>query len=130
MVGFVLVTHDDIGKIMLDALGEIIKEKPNILHISVRRDEVYQEAQGRIHQAIQSFSHLEGVILLVDLFGATPCNLCKEFLKNGEVEMVTGINLPVLIKAATTQFKESPAQVAQFLKDYAKDSIRVYSTDY
>lgn len=129
MVGFVIITHNDIGQEMLRTVQEIIKESPHISNISVP-SENFLESQKKIANAIKSFPQANGVILLLDLFGATPCNLCKEFLDPGKVEMITGCNLPMLIKAATTDFKESPAQVAQFLKNYGKDNIRVYSTDF
>lgn len=129
MVGFVVITHNDIGQEMLRTVQEIIKESPHIANISVP-SENFLESQKKIANAIKGFPQANGVILLLDLFGATPCNLCKEFLDPGKVEMITGCNLPMLIKAATTDFKESPAQVAQFLKNYGKDNIRVYSTDF
>lgn len=130
MVGFVIVTHHQIGKEILKTVEEIIQDKPQMRHVSITAETSFQDSQQKIYQSIQSLSEQDGIILLVDLFGATPANLCKEYLKNGEIEMITGCNLPMILKAATTEFKESPSQVAQFLKNYAKDSIRVYSTDF
>lgn len=129
MVGFVVITHNKIGQEMLRTVQEIVQESPNISNVSVPQEN-FLESQKKIAEAIKSHSDASGVILLLDLFGATPCNLCKEFLDPGKVEMITGCNLPMLIKAATTDFKESPAQVAQFLKNYGKENIRVYSTDF
>jgi len=130
MIGFIVVTHNHIGKEMLSTVEGIIKEKPNFQSISVDSEAPYRETQLKIQESIRSFSEAQGVILLTDLFGATPSNLCKEFLDFGKVEMITGCNLPILLKAATTEFKESPSQVAQFLKEYGKENIRVYSTDF
>jgi len=130
MVGFIIVTHNNFGKEILQTVEEIIKEKPNILAIGIEPGHDFSESQKRIHEAIDSFKDKEGVIILTDLYGATPSNLCKEYLINGKIEMITGCNLPVVLKVATTEFKESPSQIAQFLKNYGKDNIRVYSTDY
>ena len=130
MIGFVLVTHTDIGKEMLKTVAAIINEPLAIRSISVENDHPTTETQKRINDAIKSFSDKEGVLILVDLFGATPANLCKEFLVNGKVEMITGCNLPILLKAATTKFTQSLSQVAQFLKNYGMENIRVYSTDF
>lgn len=130
MVGFIIVTHNEIGKEILDTVQEIIKEKPNIRSIEIRSQDPFVESQKLIQEAIRSLEGFDGIIILTDLFGATPSNLCKEFLQNGKVEMITGCNLPIALKAATTEFKDSPSQVAQFLKDYGKDNIRVYSTDF
>jgi len=130
MVGFIVVTHNQIGSEMLNTVKDIIKENPNVVSIEIAAQDSFTQSQKIIHEAISKFSDQEGVIIMTDLFGATPSNLCKEFLINGKVEMITGCNLPMIIKAATTQFRESPSQIAQFLKNYAKDNIRVYSTDF
>jgi PTS system mannose-specific IIA component len=130
MIGFVIITHRPIGHAMLSTVETILKEKPNFRLVEVVPDATSVETQHQIREAIRSFPHANGVILLIDIFGATPSNLCKEFLEFGKVEMITGCNLPILIKAATTDFKESPSQAAQFLKEYGKDNIRVYSTDF
>jgi len=130
MVGFIVVTHNQIGREMLNTVEQIIKDPTRICSVEISSEQAYSESQKIIQKGIQSFAEMEGVIILTDLFGATPSNLCKEFLDFGKVEMITGCNLPMLIKAATTEFKESPSQVAQFLKDYGKDNIRVYSTDF
>lgn len=130
MIGFVVVTHRPIGGALLSTVESILKDKPNFRLIEVGSEGASIETQHRIGEAIRSFPHAQGVILLIDIFGATPSNLCKEFLEFGKVEMITGCNLPMLIKAATTDFKESPSQAAQFLKEYGKENIRVYSTDF
>jgi PTS system mannose-specific IIA component len=130
MVGFLIVTHSRIGSEMLATVKEIIKDNPAIISVEIGTEETYLDSQKKIQKAIEGFKDREGVIIFTDLFGATPGNLCKEFLKNGKIEMITGCNLPMIIKAAITDFKESPSQVAQFLKNYGKDNIRVYSTDY
>lgn len=130
MVGFIIVTHNNIGKEILKTVEEIVKEKTNILAVGIEAGHEFSESQKRLHEAIDSFKDKEGVIILTDLFGATPSNLCKEYLINGKIEMITGCNLPVVLKAAITEFKESPSQIAQFLKNYGKENIRVYSTDY
>lgn len=115
---------------MLNTVEQIVKEKVPIRCVEIPENHPYTECQKKIQEALHDFRDHEGIIILTDLFGATPSNLCKEFLEYGKVEMITGCNLPMLIKAATTEFKESPSQIAQFLKDYGKDNIRVYSTDF
>ncbi len=130
MVGFIIVTHNQIGKEMIKTVREIIRENPNFQSVEVGPDVPLPETQTKIRDAIHHFKDRQGVIILTDLYGATPSNLCKEFLQNGKVEMITGCNLPVVLKAAATAFKESPSQVAQFLKNYGRDNIRVYSTDF
>lgn len=130
MIGFIVVTHPLIGPAMSATVQAILNEKPNFEIVEVGREISITEMQKRIAGAIRRFSEAKGVIILTDLFGATPSNLCKEFLEFGRVEMITGCNLPMLIKAAATEFKESPSQAAQFLKEYGKENIRVYSTDF
>ncbi len=130
MVGIVVVTHNAIGRTMVQTVEEILKQSSPLVIVEIEHQTSLLESQKKIHDALEKFHAEEGIVILTDLFGATPSNLCKEYLINGKVEMVTGMNLPMLLKAATTTFKDSPAQVAQFLKNYGTDNIRVYSTDY
>ncbi|HEX5034141.1 MAG TPA: hypothetical protein VFW62_06640, partial [bacterium] len=58
--------------------------------------------------------------------GATPTNLCRNLLDQGRVAVVTGINLPMVLKAATSHFEKNPAEAAEFLKHYGSDNIRTY----
>lgn len=130
MVGFIIVTHNRIGTEMLKTVLEITKDKPGIISVETSNDAPFSETQQAIFDAITRLREYNGIVILTDLFGATPCNLCTEFLKENKVEMVTGCNLPMLIKAAATDFKESASDVARFLKEYGKDNIRTYPEEY
>ncbi len=130
MVGIIVVTHNAIGRSMVRTVEEILKQNSPLLIVEIDHQAPLLESQKKIRDGLEKFQTEDGIVILTDLFGATPSNLCKEYLINGKVEMVTGVNLPMLLKAATTNFKDSPAQVAQFLKNYGTDNIRVYSTDY
>ena len=126
MLGFVIVTHVGIGREMRRAVAEILKEDPSMAVIEVDSLRPPAEAHDRIEAAIAGFKDRDGVLILTDIFGATPTNLCRDLLSQGRVAVVTGINLPMILKAATTQFDKNAAEAAEFLKVYGRDNIRTY----
>lgn len=126
MLGFVIVTHVGIGREMHRAVEEILKEKIPMAVIEVDSQRPPSEAHDRIEAAIAGFRDKEGVLILTDIFGATPTNLCRDLLAQGRVAVVTGVNLPMVLKAATARFDQNAAEAANFLKTYGCDNIRTY----
>jgi mannose PTS system EIIA component len=126
MVGFILITHKGIGSEMLKAAKGIIKEELPIHCVEVDFTHPLPEFHKRIRQAIESNRDKQGVIILTDLHGATPSNLCNEFCEKGKVEMVTGCNLPMILKAATAKFENDISSIAEFLKNYGCENIRIF----
>ncbi|KAB2843235.1 PTS sugar transporter [bacterium] len=126
MLGYVIVTHVGIGREMLRAVEEILKEKIPMAVIEVESQRPPAEAHDRIEAAIAGFRDKDGVLILTDLFGATPTNLCRDLLAKGRVAVVTGVNLPMVLKAATAGLDKSAAEAAEFLKNYGCDNIRTY----
>lgn len=126
MLGLVIVTHVGIGREMHRAVEEILKEKIPMTVVEVENDRSTALSQSRISEAVKGFHDMEGVLILTDIFGATPTNLCKNLLDQGRVAVVTGINLPMVLKAATSHFENNAAEAAEFLKHYGSDNIRTY----
>jgi PTS system mannose-specific IIA component len=111
---------------MIHAVEGIVKEKVPIICIDFDGDRPLQEAEKKIQQAIEQLKNKEGILILTDLFGATPTNLCNRFCQRGKIEIVTGCNLPMVLKAATTPFTENVTKAAEFLKNYARDKILIF----
>ncbi|HKX12867.1 MAG TPA: PTS sugar transporter [bacterium] len=126
MLGLVIVTHVGIGRELHRAVEEILKEKVSMKVVEVENDRSTALSQDRIAEAVHGFKDQEGVLILTDIFGATPTNLCKNLLDQGRVAVVTGVNLPMVLKAATSHFEKNAAEAAEFLKHYGSDSIRTY----
>ena len=77
----------------------------------------------RIEKACRDVEHGEGVLMLVDMFGGTPSNLCLSFLEDERVEVVTGVNLPMLVKLARVDAAMPLGEVAELVRDYGRKNI-------
>ena len=123
--GTVLVTHGDLGRSLLDTCRMITGECDQISWVSVGASDDMAAVQDRISKAIEQVRGQRGVILLVDMFGGTPSNISLSFLSEGEVEVVTGVNLPMLTKLASLNGVSSLREVASLLRDYGREHIKV-----
>jgi len=125
MIGFVLVTHTHIGHQMVLAIEQILKEQTGLIGVNFDPDLSIEKNQDRIREAVDQFKDREGVIILADIFGATPCNLGRNLCIPGKIEMVTGCNLPIVLKAATGNFSGDVTKTVEFLREYGKENIRI-----
>ena len=96
-----VVTHCDLGSEFLRALKLIVPDVEGIRSISLDPSEKLEEMRGRILAAIRSADDSDGVLILTDMFGGTPSNVALSFHDEHHVEIVTGMNLPMLVKLAT-----------------------------
>ena len=96
-----MVTHYELGKQMLQALRLIIPDAPEFHAVSLEPDQPVDEMRAAIAETLQRADDGQGVLILTDMFGGTPSNISLSFLDEHHVEVVTGINLPMLIKLAT-----------------------------
>lgn len=123
MVGTIVVTHGGIGKELVRAVQTIVREPNPLVGVALEQSESVDQMRHKIEQAIREMDSGEGVLLLSDMFGGTPSNLCLSFLKEGKVEVVTGVNLPMLIKMASLKEKKSLEEIADFIKNYGQKNI-------
>ncbi|MDQ6996239.1 MAG: PTS sugar transporter subunit IIA [Mariprofundus sp.] len=96
-----LIGHARIASEMLEALQYVVGEQPLMEAIDVTRDCSPESLSDRLAAKIQNCDVGQGVLLLADMFGGTPCNVAMGYLQAGRIEVVSGFNLPLLIKAAT-----------------------------
>lgn len=128
MIGIIVVTHGFIGVEMVRVARSIVKD-PNpimgnpMIGVALEHDEPMETMTERIKNAIQEVDRGQGVLLLVDLFGGTPANLCLSFLEENKVEVITGANLPMLIKLASLKELKSLGETALFIKTYGQKNI-------
>jgi PTS system mannose-specific IIA component len=126
-IGVVIVTHYRLGDEFLQALKKIVPETPPFLSVAIDPDQTVDKMRGMIADAIKNAEQGEGVLVLTDMFGGTPSNISLSFLEEHSVAVVTGMNLPMLIKLSTLR-KELPlAELATFIKDYGRRNISVAS---
>ncbi len=126
-VGVVIVTHYRLGEEFLQALRLIVPEGPRFHAVSVDPKQSVEEMRTAIQEALGTADQGDGVLVLTDMFGGTPSNISLSFLEERRVEVVTGLNLPMLIKLATLKEKKSLEELAGFIKSYGQRNISVAS---
>ncbi len=114
MIGLVLVTHGRLGEEFLQALEHIVGPQEKAVAVCIGPDDDMEERRQEIIDKVQATQDGQGVVLLTDMFGGTPSNLAISVLEQSDVEVVAGVNLPMLIKLASVRGKEPlPEAVAQ-----------------
>ena len=126
-VGIVIVTHYRLGEEFLQALRLIVPDAPAMASVSVDPKQPVDEMRESIAVALKASDDGDGVLVLTDMFGGTPSNISLSFLSERRVEVVTGMNLPMLIKLATMTEEKSLEELAAYIKSYGQRNISVAS---
>ena len=124
MIGIVVVTHGQVAEELVNAARTIVGEIPAIAPVSIGWSDDPAEANAAIEKGLEDVGSGEALIL-TDMFGGTPTNLSLPYLSS-EVEIVTGVNLPMIIKATALREGVLP-HVAREIRDQGKDAIYVAS---
>lgn len=127
MIGVVVVTHGQLATELLNAAETIVGDLPRFTAVSIGWHEDVQDARDEIAQAIGRVGGEHGTLLLTDMFGGTPANLGITFLDAGRVEVVTGVNLPMLIKLASMTDGADLIEAARALREHGRNAIWVAS---
>jgi len=129
MIGIVIVTHSHLGEALIEAAEFIIGEKPaSLVSISIDLTEAAEALREKIAEGIKIVRSKEGVLILTDMFGGTPSNLSYSFLEEGHLEVISGVNLPILIQAINTRSKMDLGTLAVKLEEFGKKSISLASS--
>ncbi len=107
MIGLVLVTHGRLAEEFLSALEHIVGPQKNVAVVCIEPDDDMEVRRQEIIDKVKAAEDGDGVVLLTDMFGGTPSNLAISVLEQDKVEVIAGINLPMLIKLASVRGKES-----------------------
>lgn len=129
MVGIVIVTHGQLGEVLIETAAVIFDERPEaVVSVSIDLSEDVNKLRNKIETAIKSVNENNGIIILTDMFGGTPSNLSYSFLEEGSIEVISGVNLPVLIKAANLRNRDkSLSEMVKTIEEYGKKSISLAS---
>ncbi|MGH9346028.1 MAG: PTS sugar transporter subunit IIA [Vicinamibacterales bacterium] len=127
MIGVVVVTHGQLATELLNAAETIVGDLPRFTAVSIGWHEDVQDARDEIARAIGRVEAEHGILLLTDMFGGTASNLGITFLEEGRVEVLTGVNLPMLIKLASMTERGDVLEVARELREHGKNAIWVAS---
>ena len=125
MVGVVVVTHGNLGKELIRAAELIKGELKGVIPVTVDAAKGVEELKKEMTLAIKKADKGEGVLILTDLFGGTPSNISLSFLKKDTVEVITGVNLPMLLKVPDAQGNKPLSEFAEFIAEYGKKNIHL-----
>lgn len=126
MIGVVVVTHGQLATELVNAAETIVGELPRFAAVSIGWHEDTGDAREEIGKAIARVKQDGGVLILTDMFGGTPSNLAMTFLGDG-VEVITGVNLPMLIKLADLPERQDLLSAAREMREQGKAAIWVAS---
>jgi PTS system mannose-specific IIA component len=124
MIGLVLVAHAGIARELLDAAEMIMGKIECAEAVGIKPDDPVDVIRDTITRVIKKVG-CDGVIIMTDMFGGTPSNMSLSFLQENQVEVITGVNLPMMIKFVADRSKFGIAELAEKLKQCGRESIIV-----
>ncbi len=132
MVGMVLVTHGDVAACMLNSAAMIIGDLKGIQGVGFQEKDSVEDLMERIRSAVDEVDTGEGALILVDLFGGTPFNASARMLSDapaGKFEVITGMNLPMLLEAVTQRSGKDVEGLAAIAEEAGKSGVRLLTAE-
>lgn len=128
MIGIVIVTHGGLSDALIDTAELILGNRPDaVVSVSITPDEDVDRLRDKVARGVKAANRKEGVLVLTDMFGGTPSNLSYSLLEEGRVEVLSGANLPIVIKALNSREGMELTELAQTLETFGKRSISLAS---
>jgi len=127
MIGMVLVTHGRLAEELIAALEHVVGPQENVTAICIGPDDDMEQRRSEILDSTSNADQGGGVVLLTDMFGGTPSNLAISIMDKANVEIIAGVNLPMLIKLASVREKEDLADAVNSAQDAGRKYINVAS---
>ena len=128
MVGVVVVTHCHLAEELIAAAQLVVGEDlKRFQPVSIDPKEGFEEIRTKIISAIRKVDEGQGILILTDMYGGTPSNISLSFLEEKKIEVITGVNLPMLLKLATYQDDRGLESLAAFITDYGQRNINLAS---
>ncbi len=122
MIGMVLITHGELGRTLCDAMEHVVGSQKQVATLSIGADDQIPLCRRALESRIDEVDTGDGVMLLTDMFGSTPSNLAIAAMQRGGVEVIAGVNLPMLVKLAKIRSQRTLAECA----DIAESAGRKY----
>jgi PTS system mannose-specific IIA component len=123
MIGILVAAHGDVGPAFCRAAAGIVGPMEKVEARALAYGEAPADARTRIAEALARLDDGDGVLVLTDMLGGTPTNVSLLFLQAGRVEVLSGMNLPMLIKAQGVRAEMGLSELARFLRDYGSRNI-------
>ena len=127
MIGIIIVTHGNLALELKSVMEHILGVQKNIEIICISSDDDLDERKKDIEGSIKKIGNNNGIVMLTDMFGGTPSNLAVSFLKTGKIEIISGVNLPMLVKLIGLRDSDDFNGVTQETKNSAQKYISIAS---
>lgn len=124
MIGIVVIAHSDMAEAFERAVTMIFGEKPQFWrNVSILASDTPEQIMDKVKRAINEARTKDGVLIFTDMLGGTPSNVSVPFIEEGKTEVVSGANLPMLIKALQERNQKPLGELAERVKQWGKESI-------
>ncbi len=127
MIGVLITTHGNLGNELIHAAESIKGKLKGVMHVCVEQTRGVEELKREISAALKKLDKGQGVLILTDLFGGTPSNISLSFMKEGKVEVLTGVNLPMMLKLSEAKGNMTLRDFACLVKSYGEKNIMLAS---
>jgi len=127
MLGLIVVTHGNLAEVLVQATTTIVGSVDGLEAVSIDWDDDVDAASSAIDEAIRRVDSGDGVLVLTDMFGGTPTNLAMSLHEAGRIEIVTGVNLPMLIKFTGLREQHDLHETARSIAQQGREAIQVAS---
>ena len=129
MVGIVVVTHGELAKELISAVNFVLSSNPSVKMegVCLDPDREFESFKQEIKSAIKKVKGNDGILLVTDMFGGTPSNISLTFLDENNIEVISGVNLPMLLKLATLSDKVTLMEAVRIAEAAGRDNIIVAS---
>jgi PTS system mannose-specific IIA component len=127
MIGILIVTHKELAEALMSIYDMILGPREGIGAVSLDPNAPPEASRSQIQRALAQINNGSGVIILTDMLGGTPSNLTLPFLEDGKVEVITGVNLPMLMKLSQIREQKDLQEAAAALKQSGQKGITVAS---
>ncbi|HNX20418.1 MAG TPA: PTS fructose transporter subunit IIA [Acidobacteriota bacterium] len=125
MIGLLVVTHGGLAAELVAAARRIVAQPGAIAGLAIDWDSDVGDSRRKIQESLEALDQGDGVIIATDMFGGTPTNVALTFLEPGKVEVVTGVNLPMVIKFTNLREQKDLAETARMLAARGRGAITV-----
>ena len=127
MIGLVLVTHGNLASEFIDAMQHVVGPQDQIMGVCIGPDDDMEMRRNEILEKVNTVDSGDGVVLLTDMFGGTPSNLAISIMDRANVEILAGINLPMLIKIASLRKENDLKKTVEGAQEAGKKYINIAS---
>ena len=127
-IGMVLVTHGRLAEEFIAALEHVVGEQDNVTAVCIGPDDDMEQRRREILDCVARADNGRGVVLLTDMFGGTPSNLAISVMQRERIEVIAGVNLPMLIKLASVRASETVSEAVRLARDAGQKYINIASS--